>query len=108
MKKKLSDWLETFYFECDCLSDEHLLKFVLMSDSYKKDEIPELSTSVYLNQYRRWYKRFWVGLKYIFGYKSKYGEWDCWNLVPEQAEKMIVMLNKYIELRDKYDQNSNT
>jgi hypothetical protein len=37
----------------------------------------ELYTSVFLNQYQNVFKRVWIALKYVFGYRCKYGHWDC-------------------------------
>jgi len=78
----------TEYFECACGSSEHTLRFILN----KEDK--EIYTDIYLNQWRPIYKRIWVGIKYIFGYKSKYGEWDSWILRPEDTKRLIALLNK--------------
>ncbi len=59
------------FFECTCSSEEHTLRFVI------DNEDGEMYTSVFLNQYRSWWKTVWVGIKYIFGYKCIYGHWDC-------------------------------
>ena len=80
----------THYFECHCGSSEHTLRFVL------DKEHKELYTDIYLNQWRPLWKRVWVGVKYIFGYKSKYGEWDCWTLRKEDAERLRDMCAEFI------------
>ena len=82
------------YFECECHSDEHTLKFKLFPDI----EEPELYTSVYLRQWRPWYKRIWVAIKYIFGYKSKYGDFDCFSMKREDASKFYNLAKKYKEI----------
>jgi len=81
----------THFFECDCGSSEHTLRFIL------DNEEKEIYTEVYLNQYRSFSKRLWVGIKYIFGYKSKYGHWDCWNLCKEDAARLRDMCGKFID-----------
>lgn len=81
----------TEFFECACFSDEHTLKF-----SYDPDE-NELFTSVYLNQYRNVWKRIWVAVKYVFGYPSKYGHWDCFVMQPEDAERLKALLERFVE-----------
>ena len=91
---------EQFYFECDCHSDEHMLKFSLWQSRFEDDEMPNLYTSIFLNQYRSFFKRFWTGLKYIFGYKCKYGHWDCWDIKPEDAERFREMIERFIEIRN--------
>lgn len=83
----------TEFFECQCYSDEHTLKMVLDADP----EYPELFTSIYLNDYRGFFKRLWVGIKYIFGYKCKYGHWDCFCLRQDDADRMIELIQKYKE-----------
>ena len=86
----------THYFECGCGMDEHTLRFTLdMMD----DEEPcgkALFTSIFLNDYHRWYQRLWIGIKYIFGYKCKYGHWDCWVLHEPDAVRLRKMLNEFL------------
>ena len=79
--------LETQFFECMCHSDEHTLKFV-----YDPDD-NELYTTVFLNETRLWH-RIWNAIKYIFGYKCKYGHWNCWLLQPEDIDRLKTLLNK--------------
>ena len=76
------------YFECDCHSDEHTLSFSW------DDEENLLYTSVYLNQYRSFLRRIWVAVKYVFGYKSRYGDWDCFLLRREDAKRLEALLKK--------------
>ena len=77
---------ETEFFECDCSSDEHTLKF-----NYNGD-CNEFYTSIYLNQCRNIFKRIWIAIKYIFGYKCKYGHWDCFILKEHDTNRLIDML----------------
>ena len=80
------------YYECACFSTEHTLKFYLLDDP----EIgPELHTSIFLNQYHNIFGRIWIAIKYIFGYKCKYGHWDCWILQKEDAERLSVLMDDY-------------
>lgn len=74
------------YFECECGSPEHTLVF-----RYNEED-NELYTMVFLNQYRNIFKRIWVAIKYIFGYKSKYGDWDCFVLRPEDKDRLIRLI----------------
>lgn len=83
----------TEYLECACHSDEHTLRFILSLDEYG----PEIYTSVFLGDYPWGWKRIWTGIKYLFGYKSKYGHWDCFQMRPEDAERLKAMLDKLIE-----------
>jgi len=81
----------THFFECKCYSDEHTLKFIL--DKEEK----EIYTSVYLQTYGAWYRRVWLGIKYIFGYKCKYGSFDVFLLQEEDAKRLIKLLEEIIE-----------
>ena len=85
---------EIHYFECICKSDEHLLKFQFDKDP--KD--PSLYTTIHLQQWRNPLKRVWTAIKYVFGFKSKYGQWDCWEIEPGDAIRLITLCQEYIEL----------
>ena len=94
---KIKPIIENHYFECVCLSPEHTLKFTLdQGDNY-----PDLHTSIYLNSYQSWYKKLWIGIKYIFGYPCKYGHWDTFHLTPEDTNKLINLLERYQNLCQK-------
>jgi hypothetical protein len=81
----------TEFFECACHSDEHTLKF-----SYDPDSV-EIYSSVFLHQYRNIFKRLWVALKYVFGYRCKYGHWDCFIMRPEDASRLRSLLDRMVE-----------
>lgn len=85
---------QTEFFECTCESDEHTLKFQLDVDE------KELWTSVFLYQYRGFFCRLWVAVKYLFNYKCKDGHWDCFILKSEDASKLIGLLTRYQQLQN--------
>jgi len=93
-------YFTTEHFECQCSSDEHTLKFTLDETTGDFDDL-EIWTSVFLNQYRPWWKRLWVAVRYIFGYKSRYGDWDCFIMRGEDIDRMMKMLQKYKDLEAK-------
>jgi hypothetical protein len=80
------------YYECQCYSDEHTLKFVI------DDEECELYASVFLHQYRNIFKRIWVAIKYVFGYKCKYGHWDCFMMQDEDIDRFKQLGDKMFNL----------
>jgi hypothetical protein len=80
----------TEFFECQCYSDEHTLKFTYEP----KDD--ELYTSVYLSQYRNFFQRVWTAVRYVFGHRSRYGHWDCFILQREDAERLRGLLDQLI------------
>jgi len=86
--------METKYFECACFSPEHTIRFVIDNDL----EDPSLYLEVQLIQYRNFFQRIWVAIKYIFGYRSSCGHWDCWMLDQRDTAGIIDLLQKHQEL----------
>jgi len=82
----------TEFFECECMSNEHTLRFSL--DAFDT----ELYVSVFLNQHRSFFGKLWTAVKYIYGYKCKDGHWDCTMLKVEDADRLIALLQKYKRL----------
>jgi len=78
----------TEFLQCQCGSDEHTLKYTLDPDD------GQVWTSVFLNDYRSFWQRLWVALKYLFGYKCKYGHWDCFNMEEADKDRLIALLQK--------------
>ena len=80
------------YFTCDCYSDEHTLRFHYIPNS-KVERFPdqEIYTSVFLSEQPFW-KRVVKGVRYIFGYKCKYGHFDCFILRPADTARLIELL----------------
>lgn len=96
--------VDTEFFECICLSDEHTLKFTL--DFYDPNDI-ELYTSVFLSQCHNLFGRLWIAIKYVFGYKCKYGHWDYTILKVEDTDRLIALLQKHKQLTPKHRLQSN-
>ena len=63
---------EEHFVICDCGDVDHM--FVL--SYYPEDEPPLLILSAHLNPSRPWYRRIWRAVTYIFGVRSKYGDFD--------------------------------
>lgn len=85
--------LQTEYFECQCFSTEHVLRFIFAVDEKAGD--PEVYTEVFLNPWEPWYKRVWKAVKYIFGYKCRYGHWDCTNLKPKDVVRLRKLCQEF-------------
>ena len=84
-----SNFIEDFdpqYFTCECHSPEHTLIFTLDRESN------EIYTSVFLLEPPSIWRRIWIGIKYIFGYKCKYGHWDCFSLKQKDVYRLINLL----------------
>jgi hypothetical protein len=77
-------------FICECYSTEHQL--VIKHDPDEKYH--NLYLNVHLITYKNIFKRIWVSLKYIFGYKCRYGHWDEFIFNKKDAERLIEILKK--------------
>ncbi len=92
------------YYECSCGSSEHTLKFILDFDRYGEgttDHDPMIYTEVYLNDWQPLWKRIWVAVRYVFGYRCRYGHWDCFNMRPQDAVQLRDMLDTFINASEK-------
>ena len=95
----------TEYFECACFSPEHALRFDLLDNNDDKSnnaDNVELSTTVFLGQHDSFIQRVWLAIKYIFGYKCRYGHFDCYIMRPEDADRFIELFAQYKIMRSKY------
>lgn len=84
--------MKTEVFECECFSDEHQFNFILD----KADDDSQLYLSAHLRSWESWWKRAWTGIKYTFGFTSKYGAWDCVILKQKDAERLSKLLEEYL------------
>jgi len=69
---------------CECSSAEH--QMVLHFDD-DKDLGRQVFVEIHLVPLV-WYKRLWHGIKYIFGYKCKYGNFEEVILSPKHARQV--------------------
>ena len=70
---------------CECGLTEHQFLLAL----YEWEDEVEVYLESHLSTYRNFFKRVWVAIRYIFGYRCKYGEWDCVMLGEEQLQQML-------------------
>ena len=71
-----------FLLLCECSSCEHQL--IVRYDNVDD----EVYVNMHLSDYKGFWKRLWHGLKYAFGYKSRYGEFDEVILRKEDADNL--------------------
>lgn len=79
---------------CKCYSPEHQILFRWFGDDL---DIGEVYMEVLLNPEYKWWKRVWIAIKYIFGYRCKYGMFDEVVLNKEdipKLEKIIEYLKR--------------
>jgi hypothetical protein len=88
--------IEYHYVECLCSSCEHVIRFVFDPN----EDYGDIWTEIYLNHYHKWYKRIWIAIKYIFGYQSKFGAFDCTLIKPEHYSKIEDLFKRSREAKD--------
>ncbi len=83
---------------CDCFSTEHLMIFLYDDDP----DWDRVYVHTHLNPNRGFWKRLWQGLKYAFGHRSVYGDFDEMILRPRDHKKLqkVVDILKKIEKRE--------
>jgi hypothetical protein len=80
---------------CECGTPEHQLLFI------HDPEDDTLYTEVHLAQYLNFFKRLWVGLRYAFGYKCKYGNFDTVIMGKKERTDLSEYLAKCDQLSKK-------
>lgn len=75
-------------FICECCSYEHQVIFW-----WDEDE-KQVYATFHLVTYKNFFQRLWRGIRYAFGYKSKYGAWDEFLFSPEAKKQLTEWLNK--------------
>jgi hypothetical protein len=59
---------------------------------------PDLYLGIHLdNCGGRFWRRLWYAVRYLFGYKSRYGAWDELILDVETACKLRGVIDRYLE-----------
>jgi hypothetical protein len=78
---------------CECFSPEHQL-IATYCEGENDQEYDDLFLEVHLSPRLGFFKRVIAAIKYIFGHKSIYGNWDCFSFDEENADKLIASLQK--------------
>lgn len=94
---------ETHHVICECHSPNHIVQFSHMDDM---DGEQICWIQVQLHQYRSFWERLVVAIKYLFGYQCPYGHWDCTSIDMSQGEGLVAYLTRAIE--DKKRRNNGT
>lgn len=80
-------------FICLCENIEHQLVFTYCEDELEEKDV---YVSVYLCPERNIWKRITNGIKYIFGYRSIYGDFDEFIFKKEDVHKLEKVI-KYLK-----------
>jgi hypothetical protein len=78
--------LEKHVVLCDCYMSEH--QFIIIKDTDNQDVWLE----IHLSPTPGFLKRLWAGLKYAFGYRSRYGDFDSILISPEDQASICQLL----------------
>ena len=79
---------------CECGSSEHIIIF-----RYFKDDLaPEVYADIHLTK-KGFFDRLIYGIKYIFGYQSKFGAFDEIILSQDHADNLQTIVN-YLNKND--------
>jgi hypothetical protein len=73
--------MKRFVCSCDCESCDHLFQFI--------DDGEDMWIEVQLNPTHSFFKRVILAIKYIFGYYTKFGHWDC-TLIDKQTRAELA------------------
>ena len=96
----MTDPRKTECLDCGCGTQEHMLRFDL--DTWS-DDPPDLYASIYLNQFRPWWRRIIPAIRYLFNLKPArcgYGHWDTWIMQRDDAARLKALLT---EFQQRYD-----
>lgn len=78
---------------CSCYSSEH--QIIVHLDEGEDLYPPEVYLHIHLVRRSFWY-RLKYGIKYIFGYKSRYGAWDEF-ILDKTHVKSLLEIAKHLE-----------
>ena len=78
---------------CDCGNAEH--QAILTARVEDDPAWSDVSLECHLTTWKNPLRRIWVAIKYVFGYRSRYGEWDDLLLSPGEARRVGDFLIKF-------------
>lgn len=74
-------------FICQCSSIEHQVIFQYFEDEKDADD-KEVYVSIHLAPERNIFKRIWYAIRYIFGYRCRYGHFEEFIFNKNDAERL--------------------
>jgi len=89
---------------CNCHSSEHQLVLTYVpGDTH--DEPDEVFIEVHLRTSDNFFKRIVTAIRYIFGYKSRFGAWDEFTVKYEDCDTLI---DHFTRMKKSYEKNKIT
>lgn len=91
-----SDRPKTFLLLCDCGRAEHQAILTYWPD---EEELPEqlIYVQIHLRAWEGFFRRLWTGLRYAFGHRSRYGDWDEIVLNKATVLELQKFIGEYLE-----------
>ena len=92
---------EKLYLECSCSSKDHVVCITLNDYNQEgENDVDELwfSIDTQMSHHLGFFKRIWAALRYVFkGTPCEYGKWNETIVDPDQAEKLKVLIDIYLD-----------
>jgi len=85
------------YIECECGTPEHTLRFTWEDGP----DWPEIYVEVHLDHHYGIFKRIWYGIRYIFGFKSVYGQFDEATLSYDKVKQLKTLCERWMKTHQK-------
>lgn len=88
------------YLECSCYHPEHTLRIYFDKEEDRILYFNDLCFEMYLSKFSFW-KRLWVGIKYICGFKNGCGAYFGETFLNiEQTKKLQNICNDFVKLNN--------
>jgi hypothetical protein len=84
---------EPLFVLCDCGDCAHQALLIADIDDKWGSSV---CLEYHLSTYKNIFKRIWVAIKYVFGYRSKYGEWDEIIINPTEVKRIRDFLARFL------------
>ena len=82
---------------CDCGLAEHQVSFSYLFGVLETDEPGMLWMEFHLTRDADFFQRVWRSIRYIFGHRCRYGDWDTVELSASDAEVVADFLSKFVD-----------
>ncbi len=84
--------MEKIYFECECGSTQHLVKF----DRDENCVVLYIQLNEWGTSYKRFFRRTWEAIKYTFGFQNRWGVWEEVWLNTDKVKQLIKFLEEHV------------
>lgn len=100
MISQIQNTNEYFFVSCDCGSCDHQMRFTFDKGNGEYYCECGVFLDIFLSQYHNFWGRLWLGIKYIFGYKSSFGHFDCVMMRDQDLVKLKEMIENYMKYKE--------